>query len=109
MPLAPSWCRYWCWPTPLPCWLSCFFPMSARPFPGDRLGGGWIGIANQMTRRKGDSTVILRGEQARRPNSWENRMAAILLDGKQLAQTMQAEIAAGVAGMVQRHGGRPGL
>jgi methylenetetrahydrofolate dehydrogenase (NADP+)/methenyltetrahydrofolate cyclohydrolase len=36
-------------------------------------------------------------------------MAAVLLDGKQLAQTMQAEIAAGVADMVQRSGVRPGL
>jgi methylenetetrahydrofolate dehydrogenase (NADP+)/methenyltetrahydrofolate cyclohydrolase len=36
-------------------------------------------------------------------------MAAVLLDGKQLAQTMQAEIAAGVADMVKVHGMRPGL
>jgi len=34
---------------------------------------------------------------------------AILLDGKQLAQTMQAEIAAEVADFVQGHGVRPGL
>jgi methylenetetrahydrofolate dehydrogenase (NADP+)/methenyltetrahydrofolate cyclohydrolase len=36
-------------------------------------------------------------------------MAAMLLDGKQLAQTMQREIAAGVADLVQRSGVRPGL
>jgi methylenetetrahydrofolate dehydrogenase (NADP+)/methenyltetrahydrofolate cyclohydrolase len=36
-------------------------------------------------------------------------MAATLLDGKQLAKTMQAEIALGVAEFVRRHGGRPGL
>jgi methylenetetrahydrofolate dehydrogenase (NADP+)/methenyltetrahydrofolate cyclohydrolase len=36
-------------------------------------------------------------------------MAAMLLDGKQLAQTMQKEIAAGVADLVQRSGVRPGL
>jgi methylenetetrahydrofolate dehydrogenase (NADP+)/methenyltetrahydrofolate cyclohydrolase len=36
-------------------------------------------------------------------------MAAMLLDGKKLAQTMQGEIAAGVAEMVQRSGVRPGL
>src|SRR5262245_41366158 len=38
-----------------------------------------------------------------------NSMAAVLLDGKKLAQTMQAEIAAGVADLSQRHGVRPGL
>src|SRR5437879_5556542 len=36
-------------------------------------------------------------------------MAATLLDGKKLAQTMQGEIAAGVADMVQKTGVRPGL
>jgi len=36
-------------------------------------------------------------------------MSATLLDGKQLAQTMQAEIAAGVAKLVQERGVRPGL
>src|SRR5260370_2594015 len=36
-------------------------------------------------------------------------MTAVLLDGKQLAQTMQTEIAAGVADFVQRHHARPGL
>jgi methylenetetrahydrofolate dehydrogenase (NADP+)/methenyltetrahydrofolate cyclohydrolase len=36
-------------------------------------------------------------------------MAARILDGKQLAQTMQAEIAAAVAAFVQKHGIRPGL
>jgi methylenetetrahydrofolate dehydrogenase (NADP+)/methenyltetrahydrofolate cyclohydrolase len=36
-------------------------------------------------------------------------MAAMVLDGKQLAQTMQGEIAAGVADMVQRCSVRPGL
>ncbi|HKM56543.1 MAG TPA: bifunctional methylenetetrahydrofolate dehydrogenase/methenyltetrahydrofolate cyclohydrolase FolD [Isosphaeraceae bacterium] len=36
-------------------------------------------------------------------------MAAVLLDGKQLAQTMQAEIASAVAEFTQRHGLRPGL
>src|SRR5438128_9367614 len=36
-------------------------------------------------------------------------MAAMLLDGKKLAQTMQGEIAAGVADMVQKTGARPGL
>ncbi|HEV3256945.1 MAG TPA: bifunctional methylenetetrahydrofolate dehydrogenase/methenyltetrahydrofolate cyclohydrolase FolD [Gemmataceae bacterium] len=36
-------------------------------------------------------------------------MTAVLLDGKQLAQTMQAEIAAGVAEFVQRYHARPGL
>src|ERR1700757_1699360 len=36
-------------------------------------------------------------------------MAAMLLDGKKLAQTMQAEIAAGVADLVQKKGVRPGL
>ncbi len=36
-------------------------------------------------------------------------MPAVLLDGKQLAQTMQGEIAAGVADMVKLHGVRPGL
>ena len=36
-------------------------------------------------------------------------MAATLLDGKQLAQTMQAEIAVAVQDFVQRHGLRPGL
>lgn len=36
-------------------------------------------------------------------------MAARLLDGKQLAQTMQAEIAAAVQALVQAHGIRPGL
>src|SRR5437773_2923940 len=39
----------------------------------------------------------------------EAYMAAILLDGKKLAQTMQGEIAAGVADMVQKTGARPGL
>src|SRR5262245_16298597 len=37
------------------------------------------------------------------------RMPARILDGKQLAQTMQAEIAAGVADFAKRHGVRPGL
>src|SRR6516225_8868909 len=36
-------------------------------------------------------------------------MAAVLLDGKKLAQTMQAEIAARVAVMTERSGTRPGL
>jgi methylenetetrahydrofolate dehydrogenase (NADP+)/methenyltetrahydrofolate cyclohydrolase len=36
-------------------------------------------------------------------------MAAILLDGKHLAQTMQAEIAAEVKAFEQKHGYRPGL
>jgi methylenetetrahydrofolate dehydrogenase (NADP+)/methenyltetrahydrofolate cyclohydrolase len=36
-------------------------------------------------------------------------MTAVLLDGKQLAQTMQAEIAADVAAFAQQHGVRPGL
>jgi methylenetetrahydrofolate dehydrogenase (NADP+)/methenyltetrahydrofolate cyclohydrolase len=36
-------------------------------------------------------------------------MAAVLLDGKQLAQTMQAEIAAGAAEFTRTHGVRPGL
>jgi methylenetetrahydrofolate dehydrogenase (NADP+)/methenyltetrahydrofolate cyclohydrolase len=36
-------------------------------------------------------------------------MAAILLDGKQLAQTMQAEIAAQAKEFEQRHGYKPGL
>jgi methylenetetrahydrofolate dehydrogenase (NADP+)/methenyltetrahydrofolate cyclohydrolase len=36
-------------------------------------------------------------------------MAARLLDGKQLAQTMQAEIAAAVQALLQAHGIRPGL
>jgi methylenetetrahydrofolate dehydrogenase (NADP+)/methenyltetrahydrofolate cyclohydrolase len=36
-------------------------------------------------------------------------MTAMLLDGKQLAQTMQAEIAAGVAEFVQQYRARPGL
>jgi methylenetetrahydrofolate dehydrogenase (NADP+) / methenyltetrahydrofolate cyclohydrolase len=36
-------------------------------------------------------------------------MGAILLDGKKLAQTMQGEIAADVAEMVQKSGVRPGL
>lgn len=36
-------------------------------------------------------------------------MTAKLLDGKQLAQTMQAEIAAGAAQLFQKHGIRPGL
>jgi methylenetetrahydrofolate dehydrogenase (NADP+)/methenyltetrahydrofolate cyclohydrolase len=36
-------------------------------------------------------------------------MTATLLDGKQLAQTMQAEIAAGVADFVQAYGCKPGL
>ncbi len=36
-------------------------------------------------------------------------MAAMLLDGKKLAQTMQGEIAAAVADMVQKTGVRPGL
>jgi methylenetetrahydrofolate dehydrogenase (NADP+) / methenyltetrahydrofolate cyclohydrolase len=36
-------------------------------------------------------------------------MPALLLDGKQLAQTMQAEVAAGVTSFVQQHGIRPGL
>jgi methylenetetrahydrofolate dehydrogenase (NADP+)/methenyltetrahydrofolate cyclohydrolase len=36
-------------------------------------------------------------------------MTAVLLDGKQLAQTMQAEIAARVAAFVQAHGIKPGL
>ena len=36
-------------------------------------------------------------------------MAAVLLDGKQLAQTMQAEVAAGVADLVKVTGVRPGL
>jgi methylenetetrahydrofolate dehydrogenase (NADP+) / methenyltetrahydrofolate cyclohydrolase len=36
-------------------------------------------------------------------------MTAKLLDGKQLAQTMQAEIAAEAAAFVQQHGLRPGL
>jgi methylenetetrahydrofolate dehydrogenase (NADP+)/methenyltetrahydrofolate cyclohydrolase len=36
-------------------------------------------------------------------------MPATLLDGKQLAQTMRAEIAAGVADFVRVHGHKPGL
>jgi methylenetetrahydrofolate dehydrogenase (NADP+)/methenyltetrahydrofolate cyclohydrolase len=36
-------------------------------------------------------------------------MTATILDGKRLAQTMQAEIAAGVAEFVQTHGYKPGL
>src|SRR5437899_7229752 len=36
-------------------------------------------------------------------------MAAMLLDGKKLAQTMQGEIAAAVVDMVQKTGVRPGL
>ena len=36
-------------------------------------------------------------------------MTAKLLDGKQLAQTMQTEIAAGAAELLQKHGIRPGL
>src|SRR4051794_9740830 len=36
-------------------------------------------------------------------------MAAVLLDGKQLAQTMRTEIAAAVAGFVQSGGAKPGL
>ncbi len=36
-------------------------------------------------------------------------MTAKLLDGKQLAQTMQAEIAAGAAELLRTHGIRPGL
>jgi methylenetetrahydrofolate dehydrogenase (NADP+)/methenyltetrahydrofolate cyclohydrolase len=36
-------------------------------------------------------------------------MSAVLLDGKQLAQTMQAEIAAEVAALAQSRGIRPGL
>src|SRR5229473_3174454 len=36
-------------------------------------------------------------------------MAAVLLDGKKLAQTMQAEIAAKVTAMTERSGLRPGL
>jgi methylenetetrahydrofolate dehydrogenase (NADP+)/methenyltetrahydrofolate cyclohydrolase len=36
-------------------------------------------------------------------------MTAAILDGKQLAQTMQAEIAARVAAFVQAHGVKPGL
>ncbi len=36
-------------------------------------------------------------------------MSARILDGKQLAQTMQAEIATGVAAFVQAKGIRPGL
>jgi methylenetetrahydrofolate dehydrogenase (NADP+)/methenyltetrahydrofolate cyclohydrolase len=36
-------------------------------------------------------------------------MTAVLLDGKQLAQTLQGEIAADVAAFVQRHHARPGL
>jgi methylenetetrahydrofolate dehydrogenase (NADP+)/methenyltetrahydrofolate cyclohydrolase len=40
---------------------------------------------------------------------YEERMAAKLLDGKQLAETMQAEIAAGVTEFVKAHGCKPGL
>src|SRR5712692_4736099 len=47
--------------------------------------------------------------QHSRLNLKESLMAAVLLDGKQLAQTMQAEIAARVAELVQGHGVRPGL
>jgi methylenetetrahydrofolate dehydrogenase (NADP+)/methenyltetrahydrofolate cyclohydrolase len=36
-------------------------------------------------------------------------MAATLLDGKQLAQTMQAEVAADAAAFLRQHGRRPGL
>src|SRR5947209_5128452 len=36
-------------------------------------------------------------------------MTAILLDGKQLAQTLQAEIAADVAAFVKEYQARPGL
>jgi methylenetetrahydrofolate dehydrogenase (NADP+)/methenyltetrahydrofolate cyclohydrolase len=36
-------------------------------------------------------------------------VAALLLDGKQLAQTMQAEVAAEVKAFEQRHGFKPGL
>src|SRR5438874_5113390 len=36
-------------------------------------------------------------------------MAAVLLDGKKLAQTMQAEIAAAAAVFTQKYGLRPGL
>ena len=36
-------------------------------------------------------------------------MTAVLLDGKQLAQTMQAEIAAEAAGLLRTRGIRPGL
>jgi len=43
-------------------------------------------------------------------SAWEEvGMAARLLDGKQLAQTMQAETAAAVQALVQAHGVRPGL
>jgi methylenetetrahydrofolate dehydrogenase (NADP+)/methenyltetrahydrofolate cyclohydrolase len=41
--------------------------------------------------------------------SGEATMAAILLDGKKLAQVMQAEIATAVADLVQKTGIRPGL
>src|SRR5260370_35199608 len=36
-------------------------------------------------------------------------MAAVLLDGKQLADTLRAEIAAGVVTLVQKRGIRPGV
>src|SRR5258708_25897514 len=36
-------------------------------------------------------------------------MPATLLDGKQLAQTMQAEVAAAAAAFLRAHGRRPGL
>jgi methylenetetrahydrofolate dehydrogenase (NADP+)/methenyltetrahydrofolate cyclohydrolase len=46
---------------------------------------------------------------AKREPDCEERMTATRLDGKQLAQTMQAEIAAGVTDFVQDRGYKPGL
>src|ERR1043166_2052868 len=46
---------------------------------------------------------------AKLPGFREKPMTAKLLDGKQLAQTMQAEVATEVAAFVQAHGVRPGL
>src|SRR5262245_56911304 len=44
-----------------------------------------------------------------RSHSLEVWMAAALLDGKQLAEKMQAETAAGAAAFAEKHGIRPGL
>src|SRR5438132_1025210 len=55
------------------------------------------------------ASVILDLCRRLKPPREEMRMAAVLLDGKQLAQTMQAEIAMEAATLARQYGVRPGL
>ena len=57
----------------------------------------------------GDKMLNQGADAPRSPSFGSVSMTAVLLDGKQLAQTMQAEIAADAAAFTQRSGVRPGL